>query len=259
MSLTFRWLGVAGVELNSGGQRLAVDPFITRPSLMGLIRPVFPDAELVAEKLPHCDFILVTHSHWDHLMDVPEVIGRTGAVAYGSANTCELLRLLGVPGSQMKEIHVGDMLSLVDFEVEVIEGQHSPIPFSRWFNGALRSDLQPPLRLQDYRMDICMGYFIQVCGVRVLVCAKQPHPADVLFTVTQEPRDYYLRLFQGVQSHTVVPIHWDNFLRPLSVPLHRFTRPGRMQLSRLIRLACQILPHAKVIIPEIFREYTLVD
>ncbi|OGN91347.1 MAG: hypothetical protein A2Y88_13535 [Chloroflexi bacterium RBG_13_48_10] len=257
MSLAFRWLGVAGVELRVDGQRLAIDPFFTRPSLMGLINPVKPDTQLVAEKLPACEFVLVTHPHWDHLMDVPDVLQHTRATAFGSANTCQLLRVLGVPDLQIKETHVGDKLSLGAFEVEVIEGQHSPIPGGRLFNGDLRPGLQPPLRLQDYRMDCCLGYCIQASGERVLVCAAQPHPAGLLFTVAQEPRDYYIRLFQGVQPHTIVPIHWDNFLHPLSKPMHRFRRPGRMHLQQLTGLAQQILPQVQVLIPEIFREYTV--
>jgi L-ascorbate metabolism protein UlaG (beta-lactamase superfamily) len=257
VSLTFRWLGVAGVELKAGDQLLALDPFFTRPSLVGLLKPVIPNTPLVAEKLPHCNVVLVTHSHWDHLMDVPEVTRHTGAVAYGSANTCQLLRLLGVPETQVKEIHVGDKLSLGVWNVEVIEGQHSPIPFARLFNGILPPGMQPPLRLQDYRMDVCLGYCIRVMGMRVLVCAAQPQPAEHLFTIAQESYNYYSRLFIGVQPHTVVPIHWDNFIRPLNKPLHRFTRPGRLPLWRVTRMARKILPQANVIIPEIFREYIL--
>jgi len=259
VSLTFRWLGVAGVELKAGGQVLALDPFFTRPSLAGFIHPVIPNSQLVAEKLPQCKVVLVTHSHWDHLMDVPDVIRHTGAMAFGSANTCQLLRLLGVPGPQVQEIHVGEKLAEGAFKVQVIEGQHSHIPFERVFNGALRPGLRPPLRLLDYRMDTCLGYCIKVMGVRVLVCAAQPQPAEVLFTVAQESRRYYLQLFKGVQPHTVVPIHWDNFMRPLSRPLRRFSRPGGMQLWQLTRLARTTLPRVNVIIPELFREYTLGD
>ena len=255
MSLTFRWLGVAGVELKAAGQVLAIDPFFTRPSLMGLIHPVLPNSTLIAEKLPSCNAVLVTHSHWDHLMDVPEVLRHTKALAFGSANTCQLLHLHGVPASQLNEIHVGENLSLGAFKVEVIHGQHSSIPFGWVFNGSLRPGLQPPLRLQDYRMDSCLGYSIRVLGTQVLICAAQPHPVDVLFTSAQEPRRYYQKLFTAVQPHTFVPIHWDNFVRPLNKPLHRFTRPGRMQLWKLTRMARLYLPHTDVIIPEIFREY----
>jgi hypothetical protein len=257
VSLTFRWLGVAGVELRAGGQVLALDPFFTRPSLIQLLHPVSPDPSLAVEKLPECQFVLVTHSHYDHLMDVPEVLIHTGAVAYGSANTCQLLRVLGIPASQVHELHIGNKLSLGAFKVEVIAGQHSWIPFGSIFNGSLRPDLHPPLRAQDYRMDICLGYYITVMGSRLLVCAAEPQPADILFAVAQESRRYYIRLFQGVQPHTFVPIHWDNFTRPLSQPILKLARPGRMQLRQLTKLARQTMPHANVLIPEIFREYTL--
>jgi hypothetical protein len=79
----------------------------------------------------------------------------------------------------------------------------------------------------------------------------------VLFAVAQEPREYYLKLLKGVDPHTFIPIHWDNFTRPLSKPLRRLTRPGRLPLWQLARLARQVLPHVKVLIPEIFQEYTL--
>jgi L-ascorbate metabolism protein UlaG (beta-lactamase superfamily) len=178
-------------------------------------------------------------------------------VAYGSANTCQLLRLLGVPGSQVKEVKVGDRLALGAFKVEVIDGQHSWIPFSRLFNGALRPGLHPPLRLQDYRMDVCLGYRIGVMGMRVLVCAAQPQPAEAIFAGAQETKEYYLRLLKGAQPRAFIPIHWDNFIRSLSKPVHRFARPGRMSLWQLARLARAALPGVNVIIPQIFSEYTL--
>jgi L-ascorbate metabolism protein UlaG (beta-lactamase superfamily) len=257
VSLTFRWLGVAGVELEAGGQVLALDPFFTRPSVVEMLRPVRPDPSLAAEKLPECNIVLVTHSHYDHLLDVPEVLRATGAVAYSSLNTCQLLRLLGVPAPQVHEIRVGDKISLGAFKVEVIAGQHSLIPFGSIFNGRLRPGLHPPLHVQDYRMDVCLGYCITVMGSRLLVCAAEPQPAEILFAVAQESKGYYLRLFKGVQPHTFIPIHWDNFTRPLGKPLRRFTRPGRLPLWQLTRLARQTLPQVNVIIPEIFREYSV--
>ncbi len=256
MSLTFRWLGVAGVELKAGSQVLALDPFFTRPTIAQMLRPVQPDHSLVARKLPACNVVLVTHPHVDHLLDVPAVLQHTGAVACGSANTCRLLRLCGVPEAQVRQVQAGDELSVGAFQVEVIEGQHGPLPFRRLFNGDLRPGLQPPLRAWDYRMDVCLGYRITVMGTRLLVCAAEPRPAEVLFAGAQESRSYYLRLFKGVQPSTFIPIHWDNFTRPLSQPIRRFSRPGGLLLWQITRLARQLVPDVKVIIPEIFREYT---
>jgi hypothetical protein len=257
MSLIFRWLGVAGLEFKAGGQVLAVDPFLTRPTLLNIYHPLSSNHALIAEKLPVCNFVLVTHSHYDHLMDVPDVLLRTGATAYGSDNTCRLLSILQVPDEQLHVVHPGDRLSLGPYKVEVIPGQHSELPLDWMFNGRLKESLRPPLRAQDYRMDVCYGYSISAIGQTLLVCASEPQPADVLFAVAQEPREYYLKLLKGVDPHTFIPIHWDNFTRPLSKPLRRLTRPGRLPLWQLARLARQVLPHVKVLIPEIFQEYTL--
>jgi L-ascorbate metabolism protein UlaG (beta-lactamase superfamily) len=257
VSLSFRWLGAAGVELKAGGQVLALDPFFTRPSLPKLFHPINPDASLAASKLPVCQYVLVTHAHYDHLLDIPAVQQHTGADAYGSPNTCQLLQLLDVPAPKLHVIHPGDRLDLGEFKVEVVAGRHSWIPFSRIFNGRLRPGLHPPLRAQDYRMDVCLGYRITVMGIRLLVCAAEPQPADVLFVVAQEPKAYYQRMLRGVQPHTLVPIHWDDFTRPLDQPLTRFTRPGRMPLAQLDRLAHQAVPGVNVIVPEPFKEYLL--
>ncbi|MHB0870884.1 MAG: MBL fold metallo-hydrolase, partial [Chloroflexota bacterium] len=97
-SIRLRWLGTAGIELSTDQEVLAVDPFFTRPPFRRIwFGRVFPDRRLVAAKLPRCNYVLVTHSHWDHLMDVPEVVLNTGATALGSPNSCRLLTLLGVP------------------------------------------------------------------------------------------------------------------------------------------------------------------
>ena len=80
-----RWLGVAGIELRATEQVLVIDPFVTRPPFrrmwFGRIRS---DSALAAASVPQGDFVLVTHAHWDHVMDVPAIIKQTGATAYGS-------------------------------------------------------------------------------------------------------------------------------------------------------------------------------
>lgn len=255
MSLVFRWLGVAGVELRAGDQVLAIDPFFTRPSLLQMLKPLQVDEHLALEKLPACDYLLVTHPHYDHLMDVAVIVRHSGAMVFGSANSCQLLRLLGVPPGQVGEVHQGDVLSLGAFKVEVIAGQHSPIPMGHIFTGNLRRGMEPPLRVTDFRMDTCLGYRVTAAGIRLLVCAREPLPADILLAVAQEPKAYYVNLFQDAAPGTFIPIHWDNFTRPLRKPLRRFSRPGRMPLWQVTHLARQCLPHVQVIIPEIFKEY----
>jgi L-ascorbate metabolism protein UlaG (beta-lactamase superfamily) len=269
-AVRFRWLGVAGIELRVNEQILAIDPFVTRPPFRRMwFGRVHADGALVATTIPQCDFVLVTHAHHDHLMDVPDVIQQTGATAFGSPNACQLLSILGVPEGHLHEIKVGDQFTLGHIQVEVLPAEHLKVPgFSP---GPLSPRLRPPLRIRDYRMDTCFSFLIEVGGLRWLdwgsVRSEPALLADVLFVMPQQERAYYEALLGVVQPRVVIPIHWDYLFRPLSQPLRPILKPPRLgfpplervDLSGFRQLIKQIAPEAKVFIPEIFRPYDLSE
>lgn len=265
--LTFRWLGVAGIELDVNGQTLLIDPFVTRlpPWRMWLGR-VQPDYERIATSIPQADVILVTHAHWDHVMDVPAVVHHTGAMAFGSPNTCRLLRAHAVPQTQVTEIGTGDRFSLGPFTVEAMPAEHLTFLGFPIFSGALPDDLRLPLRARDYRMDRYHSFLIQTAGLRLLDwCSRHPGPApraDVLFLQLYHRPSYYKTLLQAVRPRLVIPIHWDDFFRPLDKPVHPM--PIRSWLKRVTVVRFQevvkrIAPSARVLVPERFRAYDLRD
>jgi len=272
--MEFRWLGVAGIELRSGGQILAIDPYFTRVPLrrmLGLLGRMQSDARLVAGQVPRCDFVLVTHPHYDHLADVPEVVHNTGATALGSANACRLLAALGVPRQQVRQIRIGDSLALGDFRVEVLPGKHGNIPLAELFNRRLSPRLRSPLRIWDYRMDCCFSFLVRAAGYRVLVglgeYPEEAPPADVLCVGVINSPECYRSLLRRARPQVVVPIHWDDFFRPLSKPIHPMLAPPAWAIPPLRRIdlagfACMIRamsPATQVIIPEIFHLYRFVD
>ncbi len=285
MSLTFCWLGVAGIELKAGNQVLAIDPFFTRPSLLQMLRPIRPDAALAAEKLPVCDVVLVTHPHYDHLLDVHTILRRTGARAYGTPNTCVLLSALGIPAGQRTCVQVGDQFNLGPFQVTVHPARHTPIPFPRRFNGPLPAHfsaanpqaqrfarLQLPVlppqlpvlppRLTDYRMDACYSFLIQAEG-RSLLVGNAPVPADGLFISPYHPLSYIEGVLQVVQPRRVVLIHWEDFTLPLDRPLkpmlltpaqglrRRFPPIQRVNLPALAQQIQRLQPGIEVEIPQL--------
>lgn len=276
MSFAYRWLGVAGLEFTYDGYTLLIDPFFTRPGKMALIlnRRVQADTQLIARHISRADAVLVTHPHYDHLLDVPEVLRRTGAPAFGTANTCALLALHGIPAGQIHVIQVGDRLELGPFYVEVIQTRHSSIPLARLFNGPLPARLRDgkvrlPLRLNDYRMDTSYGFRIHAGG-QILQVGKHPTPADMLFISPYGSRKTLGALLNAVQPRIIVPIHWDDFIRPLSKPLvpmlitpaqgpRPFLQPlGRLDMAAYIRYVHSIYPPAQVQFPEIFQVYPVV-
>ena len=265
LPIWFRWLGVAGIELRANDQILVIDPFFTRPPIWRMwFGRVHPNRSLIAKKIQRCHFVLVTHAHWDHVMDVPEVVRHTGATAFGSPNACQLLVALGVPEEQIHKIEGGDKLLLGEFEVEVLPAEHRKTPIDRFINGPLPANLLPPLRLRDYRMDHCFSFLVHISEYRLL-CGEQPVPADVLFAVPLNTLPYYESLLRHVQPQAIIPIHWDDPFRPLSKPVRpMFKLPAwaipplqRMDPSEFKQEIEEIAPETTVLIPEMFRTYTL--
>jgi L-ascorbate metabolism protein UlaG (beta-lactamase superfamily) len=267
-AVSFRWLGVAGLELEARGQVLMVDPFFTRPPAWRLgFGRVEPDHALIAEKVARCDYILVTHAHWDHLMDVPDVAHRTGALVLGSPNTCQLLAACGLPSEQIRKIAVGEDLALGSFSVEVLAAEHARLPGLA--PGPLPADLRPPLRLRDYRMDVYFSFAIHAGGWRWLDwCGVRPGPAtpaEVLFVPAEEGPAHYEMLLGAVRPRIVVPVHWDDFTRPLTRPIRPFFNMPRWAWPPLQRIDLahfrdmieRLAPEARVLVPEIFRVYDL--
>jgi len=269
-SVSFRWLGVVGTELRANDQTLLIDPYFTRIPMRRLwFGRVEPDHGLIAEKVQHGDFVLITHPHFDHIMDVPDVVHNTGAAALGSANACRLLAAYGVSEEQAREIKVGDKLNLMDFEVEVFRSQHMRTPgFSP---GRLSSDPKPPLRARDYRMDENFSFLISIGGYRMLTDpGESPGAApraDILFVFPYRNEEYYKSLLPLVQPKVVIPTHWDDFFRPLSKPLRPLIQPPkwplislrRINLTAFGRMIERIYPETKFFVPEIFRTYDLKE
>jgi L-ascorbate metabolism protein UlaG (beta-lactamase superfamily) len=268
--ISFRWLGVAGIELCVGRRVLLIDPFVSRPPFRRMLfGRVEPDHALITNTISPCDTVLVTHAHWDHLMDVPDVARRAGATVYGSPNVCTLLRFLGLPRERLHALAAGDHLSLDGVEVEVLSAVHGTVLGRPIFTGPVPDILRPPLRLRDYRMDRDFTFLVEAAGYRLLdwssECAEGAVGANMLFVKPFSAPTYYAELLRTVRPRVVIPIHWDDLFRPLSRPVRPMISPPswsipplrREDLAAFRRMIQQIAPQARVFVPDMFRRYDL--
>ena len=256
-SLTFRWMGVNGIELVFRERILLIDPFFTRPGLIHILlnRAVKSDAALVRRYISKADWVFVTHSHYDHLMDVPNVLKQTGARGYGSANTCQILALNDIADRQIIPIHVGDHLEPGPFKVEVMPCWHTPTPLGDRIKGPLRDGLSPPLRLNDYKMDEDFSFLLDINGQHYLIGNQPVQDVEVLFLSPYLPNTRLVSLLQTTNPRKIVATHWEDFTRPVSARLHPL--PFKVKLKEFQNVVRQISPQTEVLIPELMKKYII--
>jgi L-ascorbate metabolism protein UlaG (beta-lactamase superfamily) len=117
------WLGHAAFELLSpGGTDILIDPFLTK-------NPATP-AEFKDLSRYHPNYILVTHSHGDHLGDAVE-LAKMSKAKIVSVYMPEPFKKGELARELIEPVNVGDNLTLGDVKVHVVPAMHSSEPSGR--------------------------------------------------------------------------------------------------------------------------------
>lgn len=271
-AIEIAYLGVAGWHLKTHHSSLLVDPFFTRPSLFRvLFTPLNCDLESIRRSTPPADFILITHPHYDHIMDASAVARITAASIYGSPQGVALLKILEALPDSLYAIHPDDRFVLGDFSIQVFATPHRLIFGNIPYTGPLPPNLAPPLRASDFRMDFHFSFLVSSGNNRILVASgirQEPAAeADILMVGPDATRSQLARILLATRPRFVLPNHWDDMFRPLSKPTRPMLIPPpglipslrRIDLAAFAGMVNEILPNAQVIIPNLFEYYSPVD
>lgn len=270
MTISVTYLGVAGWQIEVEGMGLALDPYFSRPSLLTMLtRPLVPDRVSVARHMPATDAIFITHSHYDHIADVPVIHELTGGTVpiYVPSQGAELLKVLGIEGAALHVVSPDEVVQIGAMRLTALTATHRKVLGRIPSIGPLAPDLQPPLRTFDYRMDLLYSPLIEVEGLRLLVTsgidAEPEVPADVLFVGADADDDRLGRILRAVQPSVVLPNHWDDMFIPVDQPRQSMRRPG-MPLARVDMAAFPgrvraVLPGVEVIVPGTFERVVLTE
>ena len=232
------FFGVSTLLFDDGQTQFLIDGFFSRPSLSRtLFTEIESDTSLINElittyKMDRVKGVFVTHSHYDHAFDVAYTTKKTGATLYGSVSTLNIGRGGGVKEQQLSLFQAYQNIQLGAFTVQVIPSKHSP-------NNALKDDgvviekpLSQPAKMKAYAEGGSFDFYIKHNGRSIYV---KPSPnyiegvldslkADVLFigiaTVAAQPmpwqEKYYEQTIGKLKPALVIPLHWDDFLQPVS-------------------------------------------
>lgn len=94
MTITLDWLGCATFRLAIDGLVIFLDAYIDRVVTA-------PPVGVSTADIDRADYVLVGHSHFDHLSGAEVIAKRTGARIIGSNETCHVMGRCGVPREQL--------------------------------------------------------------------------------------------------------------------------------------------------------------
>lgn len=246
------WLGTAGIAVRYRGDVLLVDPYVSRPGLQEtLTRRLEPDVDAVRRYLPRADAIVCSHSHHDHILDVPEVARVTGARVVGSDASANLCRAYGLPASQIIEVSPPQTVELGAFRITCRPSQHGRAVAGRVpLVGTIPSGVRPPLRYSEYRNDTTFGLLIEVGEGDEAVSIFHLGSADFLPETVRGIRCDLLMpcmmgrdrrpafthdLLAAVHPRVVIPFHFDDFFTPLDQPMRELPGADLVGFSREVR------------------------
>jgi L-ascorbate metabolism protein UlaG (beta-lactamase superfamily) len=289
------YFGTNGYQFELKGHALLVDPYFSRVDLLSVAlgSRIQPNASRISDGLrdlastdlwssafrrhgirrgrrvnaeletsPNIDAILVTHGHFDHLLDVPAVMAKTRSRLIASASSVEFIRRLqdasASPGDAVKP---GDVRRIGPWKIRVLSATHDrlfgKVPFDR-----PRSQAGPPQRAADWICGEPLAFLIEANGQRIYIdsggTSTQLPPNEhvdiaILGMALPDSRARLAAALVHLQPRYVLPSHQDDFFRPLSAGFQF----GPLTDFPFVERQCAQQNRSRLILLDYFRPWTL--
>jgi len=278
--------GAAGWSITDGRTVILLDPYLSRlrfrgraygpaeaPAVPGDTRPVVSMEDVPASDTPTIDahvqeahFILLSHSHFNHCMDVPYIARKTGATVIGTESTANVARGGGVPEEQILTVHGGEDYEFETVSIRAIPSLHSALSGKHYFQSGIIPPVEAPLRLRDYLEGGTLAYLVRLAGRQVLLFGSMNYldreleglRPDVVLVAAARPRReihrYTERLLRVLgRPPIVVATHWDNQGLPFGASQDEALR----EAATFVREVKAAAPRSRVLVPRHFETLTV--
>lgn len=224
------WHGTAAIEIVCSSGRLLFDPFVP---LKGA------GVDVGIREFDGFSDIFVTHRHFDHISDLPEIVRRNPDVkVHCTAAPYAALVRKGVPESNLDRIGFGQTILCQGFTIRTFHGRHAVLPtlsFSRLgyalkspARGNLPHILRENRRCREnnetvfYQID-AEGRSISLMGsLNLREDVDYPTGSDALVLPYNGWEDNYppaASVINRLKPQSVFLDHYDDTFPPLTIPL----------------------------------------
>ena len=249
-----KYLGTAGWEIKDENVTVLIDPYISRvklgngPSISKLdnrktvSRSDFfvSDSALIDNLIDKVDYILVHHSHFDHLSDVPYIAKKTGAKVIGTETTINILRAYGISNAQLYPVKGGEDYQFENFSVRVIPSIHSALNDKHYIDSReYKTPPEAPLKVSDFIEGGSLMFLARFKNKKILTMGSMNFiereldgiKSDILLAGVNQSQlglyNYNERLINVTgYPKIIIPTHWDNFRLP-----YNFSQEDNIELK----------------------------
>ena len=219
------WYGCATFRLQTAGLRIFLDAYIDRAEGA-------QGTGLRADDIEEADWIVIGHSHFDHLYGAERIAQNTGARIIGSYESIRVMEQAGVPLEQMICVAGGETIDLGNgVRVSVYPSQHSCV----WSHGQMANagevcigDLGVTWQEQKARFEELVKYL-----------ATEIPPPSIEHLVTSQQGDrgdggaliYLFETAEGRILYQDTSGHWSGILDILEPDVAILAAAGRGELD----------------------------
>ncbi|MCP4114168.1 MAG: MBL fold metallo-hydrolase [Desulfobacteraceae bacterium] len=258
-----RWTGAAGLDISLDGRTFLVDPYVTRPGRYSILfKALVSDKSavqsFVQDRTGRIAGIVASHTHFDHVLDIPGIVPFCRGPVVGSKSLANLLDRHGL-NHRVRVCKGGETVSLDhDISVTMIPSAHGRVLMGRVpYPGEINSGTRLPMKASGYALGAMFMPRLVINGATILHAgsagfdrhAMEGHTCDVLFMCVpgwQRSPGYVTRFPRMVDPKIIVPFHYDDFTRPLG-PGPGFQILPRLDMDGFVRAVSKSCPTADMV------------